>query len=46
MFELEVKQIRKIVSGLIISNRVQGNIDYENGLFLVQSDDSDMKELQ
>ena len=35
MFEMDAKEVKKIVSKLIINNRLQAHIDRENGLVVI-----------
>ena len=45
-FSLEKKQVKKIVSKLILQNRFQASIDIKNDLLLLDAKGQDIQELQ
>lgn len=46
IFELDSKFVKKIISKMILENRLQASIDYTRGLVYLQEDGNDVKELQ
>ena len=46
MFEMDAKEVKKIVSKLIINNRLQAHIDRENGLVVIDQEGADINQLQ
>jgi len=46
LFELDQKQVRKIVSKLILQNRFAASIDIKNNLLLLNENGQDIQELQ
>lgn len=46
IFELDSKFVKKIISKMILENRLQASIDYGKGLVYLQEDGNDVKELQ
>ena len=45
-FSLEKKQVKKVVSKLILQNRFQASIDIKNDLLLLDAKGQDIQELQ
>ena len=46
MFEMDAKEVKKIVSKLIINNRLQAHIERENDLIVIDQDGADINQLQ
>ena len=46
MFEMDTKEVKKIVSKLIINNRLQAHIDRANDLIVIDQDGADINQLQ